>query len=107
MSVQRYIALPHAAKHTCFDDPSCDGTLRPVTCAGCEQANQLPCVFCGYGHVFSTHHAEAHMASGDLFVIRAERSSYGFVPSDAWIESPHIYLNGGVGWVEGHDKEGN
>jgi hypothetical protein len=47
--------------HTCWDAPDWDGTMAAEgECAGCDEAAQHPCRFCGYGHVFTTHNSELH-----------------------------------------------
>lgn len=83
---QTYEVLPHAAAHTCWDDPDWSGKLTDG-CHACDQAKALPCRYCGFGHVFCSHNAEQHAALGDPQVTIA------FSPSWAWADSPHIYIN--------------
>lgn len=77
-----YTIMPNAAAHTCWDHPDWDGCMRD-DCAGCDEAAEHPCRFCGYGAVFTTHSDLAHAENGDPDV--PDR------PTDEWHDSPHIY----------------
>ena len=77
-----YTLLENPKQHTCWDNPEWDGLMQ-ITCEGCLQAEEYPCEFCGYGHIFTTHNDVAHAENGDLQV--------PFKPSIEWHDSPHIY----------------
>lgn len=82
-------AIHDAAPHTCWDAPDWDGQLSaPGECAGCDEAVQHPCSYCGYGHVFTTHNDLAHAENGDTFE-GAPRRPDGEL-ADAWFNNPHI-----------------
>lgn len=72
--------------HTCWGDPAWDGMLHPEECAACAEAIQHPCVYCGYGEVFTTHNDIAHAENGDI-------TPYPSNTSDQidWHNKPHIY----------------
>lgn len=77
-----YELLTDAAPHTCWSTPKWDGTMQEG-CAGCDEAAQHPCQWCGYGEVFTTHNDLAHAENGDPDVPAD--------PPDAWHDSPHLY----------------
>lgn len=78
-----YTLLDSAVEHTCWNDPGWSGTLESDRCEGCKQAEQYPCEWCGYGHVFTTHNDVAHAENGDLQVPMR--------PTLEWHNSPHLY----------------
>lgn len=81
--IRLYKTAPNPASHTCWASPTWDGTLcAPGECAGCDEANEHPCEYCGYGHVFTTHNPEPHVYSGDALTDE---------DSDQWRNSPHLY----------------
>lgn len=75
-----YTVMAGAKRHTCWDSPDFDGIIDPDTCDGCQEAQQYPCDYCGYGHLFTTHNDLAHGENGDTFID----------DSDEWCDSPHI-----------------
>lgn len=77
-----YTVMQKSVAHTCWDDPDCEGVLVEG-CAGCEEAMQHPCRYCGYGNCFATHSDEAHRGNGDVLV--------PFYATDEWTDAPHIY----------------
>lgn len=85
----QYLVEIDAAQHTCWDSPAWDGMLSPDTCAGCAQAVAHPCHYCGYGHIFTTHNAEAHYEHGDPMV--ADDKGREIEMSAEWTNHPHIY----------------
>jgi hypothetical protein len=70
-----------AKKHTCWDNPQWDGQLTDG-CEGCEQAEQYPCEYCGYGHAFTTHNPEAHGMNGDPLIHQMGESRWSKVFQD-------------------------
>lgn len=84
-----YTVMENAAPHTCWNDDSWDGTMDPENCRGCAEAAQHPCIFCGYGHVFTTH-SEAHVENGDP----QAPDFYAEIDTaiSRWADSPHIYV---------------
>ena len=85
-TTDEYAVVLDAAPHTCWDDPAWNGQMaEPGKCAGCDQAAQHPCRFCGYGEVFTTHNDWAHADNGDPQA--PDR------PDDEWHDSPHVYNN--------------
>lgn len=81
-----YTVMPaaDAAPHTCFAHPDFEGVLMD-DCAGCRQAAENPCRWCGYGGAFTTHAPEAHSGNGDPNV--TDINAFG----DDWCDVPHIY----------------
>lgn len=82
-----YIPMPDAVEHTCWlDEENYDGLVSVGVdngCAGCEQAAQYPCRWCGYGACFTTHSPEAHRANGD-----PDGPSDDVGPE--WTDVPHV-----------------
>lgn len=81
-----YKVMPEAdwEPHTCYEDEAYDGTLS-AGCAGCEQAAEHPCMWCGYGGCFTTHSPEGHATNGDPNVANFD------LCSEAWCDYPHLY----------------
>ena len=52
------------AEHTCWDTNDWDGTMQDG-CLGCNLAAEFPCIWCGYGAIFTTHNPLAHAENGD------------------------------------------
>ena len=83
-------------QHTCWDDPQWDGLMKAQgRCAGCDEAAQHPCRYCGYGHVFATHNDLAHAENGDPDVPE--------IPDDTWICAPRLDDGEPVA-VSGHQR---
>lgn len=81
--IRLYKLAPTAARHTCWNDAQSDGSISaPGVCAGCDEAAEHPCEYCGYGEVFTTHNPERHLSSGDTLTED---------DSDQWRSSPHLY----------------
>ncbi len=59
------------AEHTCWDTDNWDGTLQD-DCLGCDLAIEFPCVWCGYGHIFTTHNPVAHAENEDSGMLLEE-----------------------------------
>lgn len=79
-----YKVMENAAKHTCWNAEDWDGLISAEgVCAGCDEANEHPCNFCGYGDAFTTHNDLAHAENGDEQV--------PVLPTNEWFHSPHIY----------------
>lgn len=84
-SVPTYEIKPHAATHTCWDDPKWDGCMVEG-CLGCDEAEKNPCRYCGYGHVFTTHNPDPHYEGGDPSIEADELKI-----TQEWFDSPHLY----------------
>lgn len=82
----KYTVMPECdwEPHTCYESETYDGTLSEG-CAGCEQAAEHPCMWCGYGGCFTTHSPEGHATNGDPNVANFDMCS------ESWCDYPHLY----------------
>jgi hypothetical protein len=63
-----------------------DGCMEwPVAdCQMCNYIRQFPCMWCGFGIVFTTHNPEAHESNGDAIASR--------LGSEQWMELFDVYV---------------
>lgn len=87
MSGVGYRVNTRAEEHTCWAADWFDGSLAPNECKGCDVAVEHPCLYCGYGHVFTTHNAEVHWENEDPTLMGVDWEAI----TDEWSNNPHVY----------------